>query len=106
VVVAKLLLGFFFVNLDHFAALVVPAIRADGVRQAHGTAIAARNQAARWERIVSATAVAATFGYFTFRLWGHVFLLRFPQHLFGYGNFMNMPGKCPAQFPDDTAFWR
>jgi hypothetical protein len=54
--------------------------------------------------MMGAAAVTATFGYFTFRLWGHVFLLRMPQHLFGCGNFMNMPGKCPAYFPDAYRF--
>jgi hypothetical protein len=43
----NLLLGFFFVDLDYLAALVVPAIGTDSVRQTQGAAIAARDQVAR-----------------------------------------------------------
>ena len=53
---------FFFVDFDHFATLVVSAVWTDSVWQAHGTAVAARNQIARRERIVGAASVATTLG--------------------------------------------
>ena len=69
------LLRFLFIDFDHFAALVVSATSANSVRQAHGAAIAARNQIARRECVVGAASVATTLGYFSLGLWGHVFLL-------------------------------
>jgi hypothetical protein len=53
---------FFFVDFDHFATLVVSAIWADSVRQAHRSAIAASHQVARRQRIMGAATIATTLG--------------------------------------------
>lgn len=53
---------FVFVDFEHFAALVVSAVRADRVRQAHRSAVAAGYQVSRRQRIVGAAAVATTLG--------------------------------------------
>ncbi len=44
------------------------------MRQAHGTAVAASAQVAGFEEIVGAATIAATFGNFTLRQWGHAIL--------------------------------
>jgi len=64
------LLLLFFVA-DNFTAFVVPAVWADGVRQAHLAAVTARDQVACNQRVVGATAVTATGSMFPFWLWGH-----------------------------------
>ena len=71
------LLGFLFIffDLDDLTALVLTAIRADGVRQAHGAAIRAGHQIARLKCVMRAATIAAAFGVLTFWLWGHSVLL-------------------------------
>jgi hypothetical protein len=68
------LLGFFF-NIYHFTALVMTAVGANGVRQAHLTAVAALYQVARFQRVMGTPAIAATGGVFSLWMWGHVLLL-------------------------------
>jgi len=52
----------FLFHADDFAALVMPAVGAYGMWQAHLTAIAARHQIERFQSVVGAPAVAAAFG--------------------------------------------
>jgi len=60
-----------FFDCDDFAALVVTAVGADGVRQALLAAVAARNQVARRQGVVRPAAVPAALTEFPFRLRGH-----------------------------------
>ena len=53
----------------------MPAIGANGVRQAHGTAIGAGNEIAGLQGIVGAAAIAAALGMFGLGMWCHDFLL-------------------------------
>jgi hypothetical protein len=91
----RLLRLFVFVDFDHFAALVMPAVRADAVRQAHRSAVAAGYQVARGQGVVGPATVAASLRVLAFWLWGHDFLLLIPQ-LFRCGKSMKMPGMSPA----------
>ncbi len=61
-----------FCDFDYFASFVETTFGANGMRQAHGTAIAAGGQIARFEEVVGATAITAAFGNFTFWQRGHV----------------------------------
>jgi hypothetical protein len=50
----------FFFNFDDFASLVLPALGADGMGQAHLTAIGADSEIGGGHRIMGAAAVAAS----------------------------------------------
>jgi hypothetical protein len=52
----------FLFHADDFTTLIMPAVRAYGVWQAHLAAIAAWNQIERFQGVVGAPAIAATFG--------------------------------------------
>jgi hypothetical protein len=58
-------------DVDHFTALVMAAIWANGVGQAHFTAIAALDQVTSFQRVMGAAAITATRSVFPFWLWGH-----------------------------------
>jgi hypothetical protein len=81
----------FFFDFEDFPPFVVSAARADGMRQAHLAAVAAGDQVAGFQRIVSATAIAAPAGKLTFWLWWHGFL---PIILFALSN--NAPADRQA----------
>ena len=71
-----LLGGFLFLlDLDNFAPVVEAAFRADGVRQAHGTAIGTGNGIHRCQRILRTAAVTASLGMFALGMWGHWYFL-------------------------------
>jgi hypothetical protein len=53
----------------------MPAFRANGVREAHRTAIGAGNEIAGLQGIVGAAAIAASLGMFGLGMWCHDFLL-------------------------------
>ncbi len=53
---------FALLDADHFTPLVETTFWADGMRQAHFTAVAADYQASGTQGIVSAPSIAATFG--------------------------------------------
>ena len=55
----------FFGNADNLAALVMPAVRANGVRQPHLAAVAAGHQIAGGQRIVRPAPVTAALGGFS-----------------------------------------
>ncbi len=80
------LIGFLLLFLDfkYLTALIMSAIRADRVRQAHLSAIGARNQITFLQRIMSAATVAAALGMFALGMWGHDFLL-----------YIQRTGQCP-----------
>jgi hypothetical protein len=59
-------LFFAFFHGDNFAAFIESAIWANGMRQAHLTAVAAHNQVASGQRIVRTSAVTAALGKFSF----------------------------------------
>jgi hypothetical protein len=61
----------FLFNRDNFLPIVVAAVRTDGVRRAHLTAVAAGDEWARRQGVVRAAPVAAAFGVFTFRVGRH-----------------------------------
>jgi hypothetical protein len=58
-VFSLLFLGFFF-DMKDFPALVMPAIGANRVRQAHLTAIAALHEIHALQRVIGAAAVSST----------------------------------------------
>jgi len=60
-----------FFHVDDFAAFIVSAFWADGMRQAHLAAVAALGQGSRGQSIMGAPAVAATLGMFALWMWGH-----------------------------------
>jgi hypothetical protein len=62
-----------FFDLDDFATLVIPALRADGVRETHLTAVAALDELGHNEGVVGAPAVAASLRKFAFWLWNHFY---------------------------------
>ena len=64
------LLRLFFFG-DHFAPIIVTAVRAHGMRAALFAAVGASNQRRRGKRIVRAAAVAAAFGMLSFWKWRH-----------------------------------
>jgi hypothetical protein len=64
-----------FLDCDHFAALVLPTIGADGVGQALFTTVGASGQVLSLQGIVGAAAVAAALRVFTFWMRGHALLL-------------------------------
>jgi hypothetical protein len=64
-----------FLDVEHFAALVLSALGADGVGQAFLAAVRASGQIGGRQGIVGAAAVAATLGMLTFWMWGHTFSL-------------------------------
>ena len=66
-----------FLDLKNLAALVVSAIRTDGVRQAHHTAVGASHQVACRQRILRPSAIAPSLGVLAFWMWCH---LLFPSH--------------------------
>ena len=65
----------FFFDCDHFATLILPAVGADGVRQAHSAAVGAGGQVRSLQRIMRAAAVTAAFRVFTLWLGAHLLLL-------------------------------
>jgi len=65
----------FLLNLDNFTPVVETAFRADGVRQAHGTAIGTDNGVHRRQRILRTAAVTASLGMFALWMWGHEYFL-------------------------------
>ena len=65
----------FFLDLDHFAAHVLPAVRADRVRKSHRAAVGASHKIAPLQSIMGASAIAAALGMFALGMWGHYFLL-------------------------------
>jgi len=71
---SKMLFFLFFFG-DDFTTLVMTAIGTDRMRQAHLTAVAARDQVAGFEGIVRAPPVPASLGKLAFWLWGHGLLL-------------------------------
>jgi len=62
-------------DFDDFAALVLSALGADGVGQAHFAAIGAGDQVLGLQGIVGAAAVTATLRMFTLWMRGHALLL-------------------------------
>ncbi len=65
----------FFFDFKHFSALIMSAVRADRVRQAHRTAIGTRNQITRFQCVMGTATIATAFGMFALGMWGHDFLL-------------------------------
>src|SRR3989338_9459697 len=68
---ARELTLFFFLDLDYFPPVVVPAVGADGVVQALLAAVAAGDERHGREGIVCPAAVAAAFGVLAFRMRRH-----------------------------------
>src|SRR5574340_45445 len=64
-----------FLDLKDLAALVVAAVRADRVRQAHGAAVRACHQVVGLQRVVRPAAVTATLGVLALGMWRHSTLL-------------------------------
>jgi hypothetical protein len=64
-------------DFDDFSAGVVPAVGANAVGEVFVAAVGAGHQVARFERVVGASAVATTFGDFSFWEWRHNPLLAF-----------------------------
>jgi hypothetical protein len=64
-----------FFDSNNFAALVMPTIRAYGMRQAHLSTIGADSQVAGFKSVMGATAVTASLGNFAFWMWRHFVLL-------------------------------
>jgi uncharacterized membrane protein len=62
-------------NFDDFAALILSALGADGVGQAHFAAIRAGDKVLGLQGIVGAAAVAAALRMFTLWMRGHALLL-------------------------------
>ncbi|MDX1412072.1 MAG: hypothetical protein R3351_07930 [Nitrospirales bacterium] len=60
VILSCLLLFLFFLDLNNFAAFVVSAVGADDVWKAHGAAVGAEREVARFQRIMRAAVVAAS----------------------------------------------
>ena len=52
---------FIFFDLDHFTSLIVTAVRADDMRQAHGTTVRAGDDVTSHNGVVGAAAIAAAF---------------------------------------------
>jgi hypothetical protein len=71
ILTARFLFLLFLFHVDHFAAFIVTATGAHGVRQAHFTAIAALNQVRGSKCVMGAAAITASRAVFTFRLRGH-----------------------------------
>jgi hypothetical protein len=61
----------FFLDLNYFAAFVMPAARANAVRQPHLSTIRANDQVVACQGIVRTSPVATARRMFPFRLWGH-----------------------------------
>ncbi len=72
-------LRFFFLG-DDFAPIIIAAVRAHNVRQAHLATIGAGDQVGSGQRVVRAAAVAAAFGVFAFWMWWHGQLLQQGNH--------------------------
>jgi len=70
-----LFLLFLLFQVDDFAPLVMTAIRANRVGQAHFAAIAALNQGAGLQAVVRPPPVPASRGMFALWMWCHVLLL-------------------------------
>ena len=69
--------GLFLLALDvqDRLALVAATVRADGVREAHASALLALNEMHGLKRVVGATAIAAALGQFAFWMRWHCVLL-------------------------------
>jgi hypothetical protein len=61
----------FLLDLDDFATFVKPAIGADRMWKAHGTAVRAGNQVPCLQSVVRAAHIAAALGMFALWMWGH-----------------------------------
>jgi hypothetical protein len=66
-------LVFFYFN--YFTTLILPAVGANGVRQAFLATVGAGGEVHGLHSIVGTAAVAATFRMFTLWMWGHALLL-------------------------------
>jgi hypothetical protein len=62
---------FLFFGLDYFAAFVVTAVGANGMRQPFFAAVAARDQVAGLQRIMCTAAITASLAVFPFWMWWH-----------------------------------
>src|SRR5690554_1209108 len=62
---------FLFFEINNLAAFVEAAGRANGMGQAHLTAVGAGHQVAGRERIMGAPAIATSLGMLALWMWGH-----------------------------------
>ncbi len=58
-------------DFENFAPFIITTFGANGMRQAHGTAVGAGGQIAGFQSVVGAAAITATFGNFSFWQRGH-----------------------------------
>jgi hypothetical protein len=85
---AALLAGFlFFLDLNNFTAIVETAAGANGVRQAHRTAVGAGNDVSSHQSILGASAITAALGVLALGMWGHG----------TFSFYMHQTGVCPSE---------